>query len=106
MAHIAKLVERDPPLAARFIAIALRRLLARSARSVDADCPRPIGLAASRDLLLQVVYERSNRELSKYQAEVARSFDHSVRTAISARTVAREMQLTYDNAYPVASCTT
>ncbi len=100
MAHIAKLVERDPPLAARFIAIASSAAYSRGPRAASMQIALVrIGLAASRDLLLQVVYERSNRELSKYQAEVARSFDHSVRTAISARTVAREMQLTYDNAY-------
>jgi putative nucleotidyltransferase with HDIG domain len=58
-----------------------------------------IGLAASRDLLFQVVYERSNRELVRYQTEVEKSFDHSVRTAIAARCVAREMQLAYENAY-------
>jgi putative nucleotidyltransferase with HDIG domain len=100
MAHIARLVERDPPLAARFIAIASSAAYSRGpkASTMQVALVR-IGLAASRDLLLQVVYERSNRELSRYQAEVAHSFDHSVRTGIAARTVAREMRLAYDNAY-------
>jgi diguanylate cyclase (GGDEF)-like protein/putative nucleotidyltransferase with HDIG domain len=100
MAHIARLVERDPPLAARFIAIASSAAYSRGPRaSTMLVALVRIGLAASRDLLLQVVYERSNRELSKYQAEVAASFDHSVRTAIASRAVAREMHITYDNAY-------
>ncbi len=100
MAHIAKLVERDPPLAARFIAIASSALYSRGPRAGTMQVALVrIGLAASRDLLLQVVYERSNRELVKYQNEVAESFEHSVRTGIAARIVAREMQLTYDNAY-------
>jgi diguanylate cyclase (GGDEF)-like protein/putative nucleotidyltransferase with HDIG domain len=100
MANIARLVERDPPLAARFIAIASSALYCRGpkAATVQVALVR-IGLASSRDLLFQVVYERSNRELVRYQAEVERSFDHSVRTAIAARSVAREMQLAYDNAY-------
>jgi len=100
MAHIAKLVERDPPLAARFIAIASSAAYSRGpkASSMQVALVR-IGLAASRDLLLQVVYERSNRELSRYQSEVARSFEHSVRTGIACRTVAREMHLSYENAY-------
>ncbi len=100
MAHIARLVERDPPLAARFIAIASSAAYSRGPRAATMQVALVrIGLAASRDLLLQVVYERSNRELSKYQTEVAASFDHSVRTGIAARAVAREMRVTYDNAY-------
>jgi diguanylate cyclase (GGDEF)-like protein/putative nucleotidyltransferase with HDIG domain len=100
MAHIARLVERDPPLAARFIAIASSAAYSRGPRAATMQVALVrIGLATSRDLLLQVVYERSNRELSKYQAEVARSFDHSVQTGIAARAVAKEMRITYDNAY-------
>jgi diguanylate cyclase (GGDEF)-like protein/putative nucleotidyltransferase with HDIG domain len=100
MAHIARLVERDPPLAARFIAIASSAAYSRGpkASTMQVALVR-IGLAASRDLLLQVVYERSNRELSRYQREVAQSFDHSVKTGIAARAVAREMRVAYDNAY-------
>jgi len=100
MAHIAQLVERDPPLAARFIAIASSAAYSRGpkASTMQVALVR-IGLAASRDLLFQVVYERSNRELSRYQTEVGQSFDHSVRTGIAARSVAREIRLGYDNAY-------
>jgi len=100
MAHIARLVERDPPLAARFIAIASSALYSRGPKAATMQVALVrIGLAAARDLLLQVVYERSNRELIRYQEEVAQSFDHSVRTAIACRVVAREMQIAYDNAY-------
>jgi diguanylate cyclase (GGDEF)-like protein/putative nucleotidyltransferase with HDIG domain len=100
MAHIARLVERDPPLAARFIAIASSAAYSRGPKATTMQVALVrIGLAASRDLLLQVVYERSNRELKRYQAEVAESFEHSVRTGIASRTVAREMRLAYDNAY-------
>jgi putative nucleotidyltransferase with HDIG domain len=100
MAHIARLVERDPPLAARFLAIAGSAAYSRGlqASSMQVALVR-IGLAASRDLLLQVVYERSNRDLSRYQVEVAHSFDHSVWTGIAARTVARELRVSFDNAY-------
>jgi len=100
MAHIAQLVERDPPLAARFIAIANSAAYSRGPKiaSMQVALVR-VGLAASRDLLFQVVYERSNRELSSYQTEVARSFDHSVRAAIAARAVAHELTKPCENAY-------
>jgi putative nucleotidyltransferase with HDIG domain len=97
---IARLVERDPPLATRFLAIAGSAVHARGAKvtSVHTALVR-IGLAAARDLLLQAVYERSTSEVSCYRTEVAACFEHCVRTAIVARCVAREARLSYDYAY-------
>lgn len=100
IARIAKLVDRDPPLAARFVAIAGSALYSRGVKptSTQAAFVR-IGLAAARDLLLQAVYERTNQELPVFRAEVARSFERSVRTGIAARLVASELRMGYESAY-------
>jgi putative nucleotidyltransferase with HDIG domain len=100
MAHIAKLVDRDPPLAARLVATASSVIYSRGVRvtSTQAALVR-IGLATARDLLLQAAYERSTTDLTVYQAEVARSFEHSVKTAIAARLVARELRVPHEDAY-------
>jgi diguanylate cyclase (GGDEF)-like protein/putative nucleotidyltransferase with HDIG domain len=100
MRNIAHLVDRDPPIAARFVALAGSAVYSRGARIVSTHAALVrIGLAASRDLLLQVVYERSNAELPHYQAEVARSFVHSTRAAIAAKAVAHEQSRPYELAY-------
>ncbi len=100
MSAIAKLVERDPPLAARFVAIAGSAAYARGARLVSTQGALVrLGLAASRDLLLQVVYERTNGELPRYRAEVSRSFEHSVSTAFAAQRAAKELRITCEHAY-------
>jgi diguanylate cyclase (GGDEF)-like protein/putative nucleotidyltransferase with HDIG domain len=100
MSNIAQLVDRDPPLAARFVALASSAVYSRGARVLSTQSALVrVGLAASRDLLLQVVYERTNAELPRYQEEVARSFQHSVRTAIAARRVAREHGRPHEHAY-------
>ncbi len=101
MSEIAKLVERDPPLAARFTAIAGSAAYSRSGSrvaTVHAALVR-VGLATARDLLLQCVYERSTGGLARYQSEVARSFDHSVRSALAARCIAKYTGITHERAY-------
>ncbi len=100
MSNIAHLVDRDPPLAARFVALASSAAYSRGARIVTTQAALVrIGLASSRDLLLQVVYERSNAELPYYQSEVARSFSHSLETAIAAKIVDREYGRPHGYAY-------
>jgi diguanylate cyclase (GGDEF)-like protein/putative nucleotidyltransferase with HDIG domain len=92
MSNIAKLVDHDPSLAARFVALASSAAFARGARisSTQGALVR-LGLASSRDLLLRAAYERSNGELPKYQEQVSRSFDASVRMAVAARAVSRDV---------------
>jgi diguanylate cyclase (GGDEF)-like protein/putative nucleotidyltransferase with HDIG domain len=92
MSNIAKLVDHDPSLAARFVALASSAAFARGARinSTQGALVR-LGLATSRDLLLRAAYERSNGELPKYQEQVSRSFDASVRLAMAARAVSRDV---------------
>jgi diguanylate cyclase (GGDEF)-like protein/putative nucleotidyltransferase with HDIG domain len=100
MVDIATLVERDPPLAARFVALAGSAAYSRGAKvnSMQAALVR-IGLALARDLLFQVVCEQSTARLPRYQAEVARSFQRSVQTAIASRSIARVLGLSHGHAY-------
>jgi diguanylate cyclase (GGDEF)-like protein/putative nucleotidyltransferase with HDIG domain len=100
MVDIATLVERDPPLAARFVALAGSAAYSRGAKisSMQAALVR-IGLALARDLLFQVVCEQSTARLPRYQAEVARSFQRSVRAAIASRAIARVLRLSDGHAY-------
>lgn len=100
MGRIARLVERDPPLAARFVAIAGSALYSRGVKPTSTQVALVrIGLAAARDLLLQAVYERSNQEPPLFRAEVTRSFNRSVHAGVAARMLARELRLSYDYAY-------
>jgi diguanylate cyclase (GGDEF)-like protein/putative nucleotidyltransferase with HDIG domain len=100
IAHVARLVERDPPLAARFIALAGSAAYSRGRKltSMQGALVR-IGLAAARDLLLQAVYERAAGEVCRYQIDIARSFEHAVHTAIATRCVTRQLRVTYEHAY-------
>lgn len=98
--RIARLVERDPALAARFIAVAGSALYSRGMKPVSTQVALVrIGLATSRDLLLQVAYERSAQDFPVFRAEVARSFERSVRAAIAARLLTHELRVACDSAY-------
>jgi diguanylate cyclase (GGDEF)-like protein/putative nucleotidyltransferase with HDIG domain len=100
IARIAKLVDRDPPLAARFVALAGSAAYSSGLKptSTHAALVR-VGLQASRDLLLQVVYERASTTLPTFRSEVAKCFDRSVRAAHAARHLARVLSPAYDLAY-------
>ncbi len=101
VAKIARLVDRDPPLAARFVALAGSAVYsARAARATSThQALVRIGLAAARDLLFQVVCERSSAQLPRYQEAVAASFRRSVRAAIATRNVAKEFAAPFPYAY-------
>ncbi len=102
ISRIAKLVDRDPSLAARFVAVASSAVYSRGYRATSTQgAIVRIGLSASRDLLLQIVYERANEELPFFRSQVARSFQRSVREAVAARVVAREIG-PYEYAYLAA----
>jgi putative nucleotidyltransferase with HDIG domain len=57
-----------------------------------------IGLHAARDLLLQVVYERSS-DLPLFRDEVAACFERSVRVAHACRQIAALVRPSFDLAY-------
>jgi len=100
MPRIAKLIERDPTLAARFLALANSPLYSVGSRVVSAHAALVrLGLATARDLLLQVVYERNKAGLSKHQAEVERCFARSVVCALATVEVARAQKFAFADAY-------
>jgi diguanylate cyclase (GGDEF)-like protein/putative nucleotidyltransferase with HDIG domain len=101
VARIARLVDRDPPLAARVVAIAGSALYAgRAGRATTTQQALVrIGLAAARDLLYQVVYERSGSDLPRFQTEVMASFKRSVRAALAARSLTTELSVAFPYAY-------
>ncbi|MGC4091567.1 MAG: HDOD domain-containing protein [Polyangiaceae bacterium] len=89
--QLARLVDTDPPIAARFMSVAnsvayWRGLVTASTQSAIVR----LGLANTRDLLFQVVYAASSHGLKKYQTAVSRSFKLSVMAAIAARVTAEE----------------
>jgi putative nucleotidyltransferase with HDIG domain len=98
--QLARLVDTDPPIAARFMSVAnsvayWRGLVAASTQSAIVR----LGLANTRDLLFQVVYAASTTGLKKYQTAVLRSFKRSVVAAIAARTTAQELKLSGEYDY-------
>lgn len=98
--QLARLVDTDPPIAARFMSVAnsvayWRGLLTASTQSAIVR----LGLANTRDLLFQVVYAASTSGLKKFQTAVHQSFKRSVVAAIAARTAARELGLPSDYDY-------
>jgi diguanylate cyclase (GGDEF)-like protein/putative nucleotidyltransferase with HDIG domain len=101
ISRIAKLVDRDPPLAARFVAVATSAVYAgrASKAATTQQALVRIGLASARDLLYQVVYERSGSDLPRYRREVTQSFHRSVRTALAARALTSELEIDFPYAY-------
>jgi len=84
--ELARLVDTDPPIAARFMSVAnsvayWRGMVTSSTHSAIVR----LGLANTRDLLFQVVYAASTNGLKKYQTLVLRSFKRSVTAALAAR---------------------
>lgn len=98
--QLARLVDTDPPIAARFMSVAnsvsyWRGMIASSTQSAIVR----LGLANTRDLLFQVVYAASTHGLKKYQSLVSRSFKRSVTAAIAARVTAQELSFASEYDY-------
>jgi putative nucleotidyltransferase with HDIG domain len=98
--ELARLVDTDPPIAARFMSVAnsvayWRGLITASTQSAIVR----LGLANTRDLLFQVVYAASTSGLKKFQTAVHQSFKRSVVAAVAARTIARELGMASDYDY-------
>ncbi|HEX4334780.1 MAG TPA: HDOD domain-containing protein [Polyangiaceae bacterium] len=98
--ELAQLVDGDPPIAARFLSVANSVAYYRgwAASNTQAAIMR-LGLAATRDLLFQVVYAASTQGLKRYQAEVQASFARSVVAGIACRNVCREIAVHYEYDY-------
>ncbi|HEX3597815.1 MAG TPA: HDOD domain-containing protein [Polyangiaceae bacterium] len=98
--ELARLVDGDPPIAARFLSVANSVAYYRgwAASNTQAAIMR-LGLAATRDLLFQVVYAASTQGLKRYQGEVQASFARSVVAGIACRNVCREIAVHYEYDY-------
>jgi HD-like signal output (HDOD) protein len=98
--EFADLVMKDPPIAARFLATANSALYSRgqTIRSVS-DAVARIGLAASRDLVFQVVYASTMNGMKHFQVEVQASFRRSVLCGIVCRAAAPVLTLEISDAY-------
>ena len=98
--ELARLVDGDPPIAARFLSVANSVAYYRgwAASNTQAAIMR-LGLAATRDLLFQVVYAASTQGLKRYQAEVQTSFSRSVVAGIACRNICRELSIHYEYDY-------
>jgi putative nucleotidyltransferase with HDIG domain len=98
--ELARLVDGDPPIAARFLSVANSVAYYRgwAAASTQAAILR-LGMAATRDLLFQVVYASSTQGLKRYQAEVQASFTRSVQCGVACRNACRELGVHYEYDY-------
>jgi HD-like signal output (HDOD) protein len=97
---LAELVEADPPIAARLLAVANSVIYTRAVRvSSTRLAIIRLGLEGTRDLLFQVVYASSTHGLPRYQDLVAKSFRRSVMCGIAARIVSDKMRYRFEYDY-------
>jgi HD-like signal output (HDOD) protein len=96
----AALINKDPPIAARFLATANSALYSRGqpVRSVN-DAVARIGLAIARDLIFQVVYSATTSGLTRFKTEVQQSFRRSVLCGILCRIASPVLSLDLSDAY-------
>lgn len=102
-AHVgefARLIEKDPPIAARFLSVANSALYSRGRKVTSLEeAVMRLGLYGCRDLLMQVVYASTLSGLRRYQAEVQRSFERSVTSGQICRAAAAELNIRSKEAY-------
>lgn len=92
--ELVKLVEKSPPIAARFLAIANSAIYSRGIKvtSIHVAVVR-MGLGGARDVLIQMAYEQQTAELKRYRGAVARSFERSVACAHVCRAASQKLGL-------------
>lgn len=97
---LAELVEADPPIAARLLAVANSVIYSRAVRvSSTRLAIIRLGLEGTRDLLFQVVYASSTVGLPRYQDLVAKSFRRSVLCGVASRLVSDKMRYRFEYDY-------
>lgn len=98
--HFSKLIETDPPIAARFLGVANSAIYARGRKVTSVlDAVGRIGLYTCRDLLFQAVYGATLQGLRQFQDEVQSSFKRSVLSAVICRVVVSELQSRFREGY-------
>lgn len=100
IAEFARLVEKDPPIAARFLSVANSALYSRGRKVASLEeAVMRLGLYACRDLLMQVVYASTLSGLKKYQNEVQASFQKSVHSGLTCRAICATLDIRFREAY-------
>ena len=98
--RLARLIDRSPVIAARFLAVANSALYARGGKmSSTRTAIVRLGMQGARDLVFQIACDPANAPLARYHDAVARSFRSSVLAAITARAVCWELHEKLDHAY-------
>lgn len=98
--EFARLVEKDPPIAARFLSVANSALYSRGRKVTSLEeAVMRLGLYGCRDLLMQVVYASTLSGLRKFQTEVQASFERSVVAGLICRAAAAELHIRSKEAY-------
>jgi putative nucleotidyltransferase with HDIG domain len=96
----SKLIETDPPIAARFLSVANSALYSRGRKVTSvSEAVMRIGLYSCKDLIYQAVYGATLRGLRHYQSEVQASFRRSVLSAVVCRAVCSELGSFFREAY-------
>jgi HD-like signal output (HDOD) protein len=97
---LATLVEGDPPIAARLLAVANSVIYTRAVRvSTTRGAIIRLGLSGTRDLLFQVAYANSMIGMARYQDLVVESFKRSVLTGLAARAISDKLRLRFEYDY-------
>ena len=100
VAAFARLIEKDPPIAARFLSVANSALYSRGRKvSSMSEAVMRLGIYGCRDLLMQVVYASTLTGLKKYQDAVQASFRASVMSGLICRAVCAELDIQFREAY-------
>lgn len=100
IAEFARLVEKDPPIAARFLSVANSALYSRGRKVASLEeAVMRLGLYACRDLLMQVVYASTLSGLKRHQNEVQASFQRSVHSGLTCRAVCATLDIRLREAY-------
>lgn len=99
---VARVAASDPPLAARVVSVANSALYARAGMPRIANVRLAavrLGTQATRDVLYQVAYASIFVDAPRFRDLVESTFQHGVRTARSARVIARHRGLDTDVAF-------
>jgi len=97
---VAKLVEQSPPHAARVLALSNSAMYAGSSKVATLkQAVTRLGLAATRDLLLQIAYESAIAGMKRYVPTLERVYKRSVIAGVGGRIAGKELGLVPDYGY-------
>ena len=100
--EVARVAASDPPLSARVVSVANSALYSRAGMPRIASVRRAVvrlGTQATRDVLFQVAYASMFVDAPRFRDLVEATFQHGVRAARCARSLAREHSLDGDTAF-------